>query len=671
MQLTVVRKMVIGFTVLALLLLFTSFLSYLGLNDIKHSAEQVAQEKMPIQRVVSSLNVDILRLGTITTNTYFETDRQQLTAFKAQFGDSYAQYAEQLMLLSELVTQQNQALVDAVKLNSQAYLDASDAMFAVKFSILDTNQKLMDSTSAALMHADEASALMLDLSYLEGDEANLDAMIGTSTNIDNRIGLLLSNIKDLSTTTEPENAELSIGDLEYNISNIEVDVDYAKRLGEGIDDQGIFDMFDEEFASMKGALVGEAGVFGLKRAQLALIQQASEHRATSVREINQAIIELSNLSKITNDAALEGQQDILDAVSANSIQNIAISIVGIIATIALAVIATRSIAKPLAYVNQKLTILSSGDLTQQLKEDGNDEFSALAKSVNQLIKSLRSLIGSIGEREQSLREVMMKSVEMGDSSLAHVAQQQDQIHTTSGNTQQVKATSQSNLSKIHAADGQIDVAIKQSETVVALVEESKRQVTEQSEQAALSAEIVNRVGENSHKIGGILDVIKTIAEQTNLLALNAAIEAARAGEQGRGFAVVADEVRTLATRTQDSTEEIEKMIVSLQRDAQLAVDAMKTGSEQVQKGVEITDEVTSQVLTIKTLIQSLADFNQQIVQDTGQQDTLLDDVVTRLTTIVQLSENSAKSTQASNDAIHEIEVQMDGLSAAVKQFRMA
>jgi methyl-accepting chemotaxis protein len=134
--------------------------------------------------------------------------------------------------------------------------------------------------------------------------------------------------------------------------------------------------------------------------------------------------------------------------------------------------------------------------------------------------------------------------------------------------------------------------------------------------------------------------------------------------------VVADEVRTLATRTQASTEEIEKMISSLQQDSQLAVDAMKMGSEQVQQGVETTNEVRSQVLTIKQLIQCLADVNKQIVQDTDRQDELLDDVANRLSTIVQLSENSAHSTQASNDAIHEIEIQMDGLRDAVKQFRL-
>jgi methyl-accepting chemotaxis protein len=670
MQLTVVKKMVIGFTGLALLLLTTSWLSYLGLADIKKSAEEVAHEKMPIQAVVSSLNVDILRLGAITTNSYFENQKEQLDALNAEFSEGHSNYIQKLEKLSSLVSIENQALLMEIQNSSDKYLTTSKKMFDAKFAANKTFIELSAEAEKALMHADEASALMLDLSYLEGGSEDLNTLIGISTNIDNRLGLTLNNIRELVKTTEIENAETSIGDLQYNLSNIIVDADFAQRLAEGINDQGILDMYQLEFESLQQALEGPSGVFALKRSQLANLANASEQRTLSIEAINMAITNLSNLSRIINDTVLDGQEDILAAVSANTVKSIGISVFGIIATIVLAVIATRSIAKPLAYVNDKLAVLSSGDLTQQLKEDGQDEFSVLAKSVNQLIRSLRGLIGSIGEREQSLRQVMLKTVEMGDRSLEQVAEQQSHIHTTSDNTQQVKATSQSNLNKIQAADNQIESAIAQSERVVSLVERSKRQVSEQAEQAAQSVEIVNRVGENSHKIEGILDVIKTIAEQTNLLALNAAIEAARAGEQGRGFAVVADEVRTLATRTQASTEEIEKMISSLQADAQLAVKAMEKGSEQVQQGVETTNEVTSQVIAIKQLIQGLASFNHQIVQDTDRQDELLDDVVNRLTTIVTLSENSASSTQASNDAIHEIEIQMDGLSAAVKQFRI-
>jgi methyl-accepting chemotaxis protein len=228
-----------------------------------------------------------------------------------------------------------------------------------------------------------------------------------------------------------------------------------------------------------------------------------------------------------------------------------VAVVGMIAAIALAVIVTRSISKPLGRINKGLSLLSRGDLSTKLSEEGNDEFSALSAKVNSLTDSLRELVGNILAQEKRLIEITKESVELGDKSLAEVDKQREQVNVTSTNTQNVQDKSRSNLEQINDAMHALRDITQQSNEIGHLVQRNRQQVESQAKQADNSALIIGRLDENSRNIGSILDVIKTIAEQTNLLALNAAIEAARAGEQGRGFAVVADEVRTLANRTHD------------------------------------------------------------------------------------------------------------------------
>lgn len=669
-QLTVVRKMVVGFSSLAVLLVFTSFLTYFGLQDIKGSAQKVAEEKMPLQRAMSEIQAQLLTLSSLTSDAFYEDDAAQVEKSLSQFGQTIKEYEVNEKTVRSQSNKINQSSIDQALISAQTYIDNSFVMFDRKLRLIKILETLEQQSNIALNHADEASALMMDLSYLEGDSRDLETLIGVSTKVDNQLGHILPILQELQSTFDPELSAASIDDVSYNLSNIQADQDYMNRLGEAVDTDGLLSLFNDEIQKLNASLESDDGLFAIQNRKIELYQLASESKTLLNKALKKTISEITKLNKQVSEDTLQGQQDILETVSSNTLQNVLVSVFGVGATIGFAFIATRSIAKPLARVNKRLKVIASGDLTRRMTDDGNDEFSELSRNVNRLIDSLQTLIGSIHKQEEELTQITQRSIQLGSANLALAASQQSQVENTSENTQSIKQTSLNNLGQIKQSNDQISKAIEQSVYVVGLVEESKSQVNQQAIQASNSAAIIHRLGENSRRIGGILDVIKTIAEQTNLLALNAAIEAARAGEQGRGFAVVADEVRTLATRTHKSTEEIEEMITALQKDADEAVGAINESTEQVKKGVEITESVTEQVIQIKEIIQALSKVNNKIVADTEDQDKLLNDVYLSLQNVVELSKKAADSTHESNDATRQMGVQMSSLKQAVDRFKL-
>lgn len=182
--------------------------------------------------------------------------------------------------------------------------------------------------------------------------------------------------------------------------------------------------------------------------------------------------------------------------------------------------------------------------------------------------------------------------------------------------------------------------------------------------------VVQKLAGTTQDIGSILDVIRDISEQTNLLALNAAIEAARAGEQGRGFAVVADEVRNLASRTADSTEEIQKMINQLQADAQDAVSAMEAGQEVTMEGVESTDQAVEVLGRISESISDISDRNTQVATATEEQSTVVHTINENIEEINAINELTTGTAQELADASAELQSLSKRLDAMVSNFKL-
>ena len=312
----------------------------------------------------------------------------------------------------------------------------------------------------------------------------------------------------------------------------------------------------------------------------------------------------------------------------------------------------------------------NGDLTVRIETKSEDEIGELVYWFNQFMDKLQGVVRDVVEASlplsnlaQNLRGVTEETQRTIDVQQKSATNAKRAVDTMSGSVDGVahsaaQAASDANKATTAASEGR------------QIVQQTVTSIQQLAENVRETADVIARLESDSNKVGSVLDVIKGIAEQTNLLALNAAIEAARAGEQGRGFAVVADEVRTLASRTQQSTEEIQSTIEQLQNAAHSAVEVMSRGTEQATSSVETANKAGSSLETITSTIGRINQMNEQIAHNTEDQRTVAVDIVRHVDEIHQRTEQTASRSGELGSMCNELADLAQHLESIAKQFRV-
>ncbi|GAB3037037.1 methyl-accepting chemotaxis protein [Bowmanella dokdonensis] len=311
-----------------------------------------------------------------------------------------------------------------------------------------------------------------------------------------------------------------------------------------------------------------------------------------------------------------------------------------------------------------------GDLRGRLDSSGKDELSKLAGTFNNLMNKLQQLISMIKGDTETLDKAVVK---LNDS-----ARESEQISSEQNNNLDQIATAVNQLTHaVHEVANNSQTALgetrqakdKASQSGV-VVDESISSINKLSSAVTHASQVISKLADESKSIVKVLDVIRGIAEQTNLLALNAAIEAARAGEQGRGFAVVADEVRTLASRTQQSTEDIQRMIVGLENGVTEAVNAMTTGTSQVDNVVEMSRRIQESLDQVDAAITQTNDMIYQIATATEEQSQVVDEINRNVTVLNSLSQQSVSVVRNTKKVSDDIAHMASGLNENVGRFKV-
>lgn len=330
----------------------------------------------------------------------------------------------------------------------------------------------------------------------------------------------------------------------------------------------------------------------------------------------------------------------------------------------------KIIITPVSRVSERLAKIAEGggDLTTRLRTDSGDEVAELAFNFNQVMEQIAFIIRNVMDVTEKFGINVDQMSQATTSTVDSTSQQLREIEQVAAALNELSASAE----EVARSAGQTADRTKDTSTaaidgaqVVKSSQDTIQRLTGQIEATASKIQILKN---NSENIGSVMEVIRSIAEQTNLLALNAAIEAARAGEQGRGFAVVADEVRSLAQKTQKSTEEIESIITQLQKAADEAHMSMNTSIASVQETIETGVKVEEALNLIKGNITTINDMNHQIATAANEQSTVANEVSKIISAIFSLSEKVASNAQVVSDNNHQLAHESQELQNQMNKF---
>ena len=372
-----------------------------------------------------------------------------------------------------------------------------------------------------------------------------------------------------------------------------------------------------------------------------------------------------------SDALYQIQLDRRDSESAQArtlqlISTLLALLVGVLA----AVLITRQITRPLRETLAVVERIASGDLTQDVRVTRRDELGVLQQGIARMGVTLRDLISGIRDGVTQIASAAEELSAVTEETSAGVNSQKvetDQVatamHEMTATVQEVARNAEQASQAAAAADGEA----REGDRVV---NEAITQIERLANEVARSTEAMSVLQKESDKIGSVMDVIKAVAEQTNLLALNAAIEAARAGEAGRGFAVVADEVRGLAQRTQKSTEEIEGLVAALQNGTQQVATVMGNSRSLTDSSVELTRKAGLSLENITRTVSNIQSMNQQIAAAAEQQSAVAEEISRSIVNVRDVSEQTAAASDETAASSIELARLGNQLQMMVSHFRV-
>ncbi|MBY4678189.1 methyl-accepting chemotaxis protein [Marinobacterium arenosum] len=657
MRLSVSQRIGGGFGLLCLLLLLVGAIAWYSFQTIDRQLRLVTREATPRVEQSGQLLTELLQTKYLLRSYLAASDEQNFSALEQQLEQRRLQFSRlmtQIRQLSErqpslqqsltqIEQQTRQLFSSAEQLFQQhrSYWQSSDRMAAARPTYDETVEEL-------LYTLEDTVAVQVDFTLI--DNARF---------IHNRLSYVANLLEQLLEQQDLAQSRQRWQQIEQQLAPV------ADKLAE-----------IEQLSAESHAEIDE--YWQPYQAQLHAPDQLIQSHLQALNAKQRAQQYLSEVESLVNDSeqllqafignarqqASQAEQTTEATINRASMLIALGSLIALLAAAAIAWLLVRRIRRSLGLVMDGLHSVAEGRLDVSLAADGQDEFGRLAGSVNHLAGNLRQLVSQIRQAAQELQQTASRSEQLSQQTQTGVASQSLQSARVAATMNELEASAtevaqhaEQTLQQAIAADGAVTDGHQ-------LMERNRQAMRSLSEQVSGSTEQIEQLQAFCESIGEVIDVIRAIAEQTNLLALNAAIEAARAGEQGRGFAVVADEVRSLASRTQGSTAEIEQMVAKLQTGARQSVDTMARSREQADDCLTQLQQSADGLIRISSAVEQIRQMNTQVAAATDQQRTTAGEISQSLSEINQVTERTAQGaeeTARQSNSLNALARQLDEL----------
>ncbi|MCF2845963.1 methyl-accepting chemotaxis protein [Pseudoalteromonas sp. ACER1] len=671
MNLTVRQRIWGGFIVITLLLLFIGGNSLVKITNIDQSTQRVNQLSLPALDKSYELQVEFILMSKSAQASFYTSAQDELATLRKNFNQQKKRYDNSYQELQQIVSNDPKLKQSSqqVEQTYKRFVKSVDNLFADKQTQLELNKTLRTQLENIEISAEDANSVVLDIIDIDGLEENHSRAYQAANNMENNFQSVVTNSTDMLTVKTLNTLDIVKNEQVYYLEEVERSLGLIRPAI--IDNNaGLYNDLNGYFETLSDNVRGNNSLSANKKRLIDAIAKTEAELANAENSTSEALKQLKELVDQATVLAFDLQQDVSGNVSTATIWTWVAMVIATLIAIIVAAVTVNRITKPLSEVNRILDIVASGDMTQRLDDSAKDEFGELSRSCNTLIESLRTLIQGIISRSTQLAAASEETSAITEESSQAIRNQQAQVEQAATATTEMSSTSQAVSSSAQQALSEIKNADKEADRVKGISSQNKATIEQLAREVDDASQVINQLHKDSASIGGILDVIRGIAEQTNLLALNAAIEAARAGEQGRGFAVVADEVRSLASKTQESTQEIQAMIESLQVGAEAAVSAMSKGKQQAESCVEQSDLANTALDSITAAVAQAHNVSEEISTAAHEQQQVSQEISERLESIVAIAEQTAEGANQTNISSSEVAKLAEELRLSVDAFKV-